>query len=92
MLTFDEKKHYLLNALFRSNRLTSSEKIVALAMAFKINPDGSSNLTLREIGELSSLTKVTVKVCIGRLEEKIGLDVLRTPKKNYYRFTQWSGI
>ncbi len=92
MLNFEGKRQYLLTALFRSKKLRSSEKLVALAMAFKINSDGTSNLTLKELGELCSFTKRTVKKSIVGLEDKIGLNVNRTPAKNHYSFDQWDRL
>ena len=92
MLTFQEKREFLLAGLIRSERLGTSEKMVAIALAFRVDSDGSSNITTREIMALASLSRQGVQNCIHGLEDKIDLIVSRTPAKNTYQFRQWSGL
>ena len=40
MLTFKEKKEHVLNVLLRSQSLSPTEKLVAVAMVFKIDDNG----------------------------------------------------
>ena len=56
MLTFTEKKEHLLNILLRAETLSPTEKLVAVAMVFKISDNGVVDLRMKEIAELSSLS------------------------------------
>tara|TARA_R100001086_G_scaffold213571_1_gene129547 strand:+ start:664 stop:948 length:285 start_codon:yes stop_codon:yes gene_type:complete len=92
MLSFSEKREYLLTVLLRAESLTPTEKIVALAMAFKIDENGNVDLRIRELAVFSSLNPRSVRRAIMRLREKINLEVRVEGKKNIYRFIQWSSL
>ena len=78
-----------MTVLFRAKTLSSPEKIVALALAFKINSYGVSDIRIREISELASLDPRTVRRVIESLKEKIELQVRPEGRKNTYYFIQW---
>ena len=92
MLTFQEKREYLLTVLFRSKSLSSSEKLVALALAFKIDYTGITRITQAELGAMSSMNKKSARRNLYRLKEKIGLEIIKSGRSNEYRFIQWNQI
>jgi|TARA_R100000656_G_C3932833_1_gene125184 hypothetical protein len=92
MLTFHEKREHLLTVLIRATSLSTAEKMVALALVFKLDSDGRSYLTLKDICSLASMTEKTARGAVRRLESKIGLEVDRSFKKYTYRFPQWRAL
>ena len=70
MLTLQEKKDHVLNVLFRAESLSPTEKLVAVAMVFKINDNGVVDLRMAEIATLSSLTIRGLREVLKRLQSK----------------------
>ena len=89
MLTFQEKREHLLNVLLRAESLTTVEKMVAIAMVFKIQDNGVVDLRMTEIASLSSLTVRGLRDVLKRLNQKIGLDIRGGASRNTYYFVQW---
>ena len=81
-----------MTVLLRAKSLKMPEKMVSLVLSFKMDADGRSHLTLKEICELGSMDPKTARGAIRRLEDKIGLEVTRSPSKNTYRFVQWRAL
>ena len=92
MLTYQEKREYLMTVLFRSKKLSKSEKLVALALAFKIDYTGVTRMTQAEIGVMASLTPKGVRTVLQRLTQKIQLEVRKEKGRNTYYFIQWAQI
>ena len=89
MLTFKEKKEHVLNVLLRSQSLSPTEKLVAVAMVFKINDNGVVDLRMVEIATLSSLTIRGLREVLKRLQAKKIFDTrFHNAKKTYY-FAMW---
>ena len=89
MLTFQEKREHLLNVLLRAESLTTVEKMVAIAMVFKIQDNGVVDLRMTEIASLSSLTVRGLRDVLKRLNQKIDLDIRGGVSRNTYYFVQW---
>ena len=70
MLTFPEKKEHLLNILLRAETLSPTEKLVAVAMVFKISDNGVVDLRMKELAELSSLSVRGLRDVLKRLQSK----------------------
>ena len=92
MLTYQQKKDILTVTLFQSQRLGSSEKLVALCMVFNIDDKGHVDMRLPEISYMSRLHKRTVISIIKTLSDKIGLEVSVKGRKNIYYFVQWKSL
>ena len=89
MLTFTEKREYLLSVLLRAKSLSTTEKMVAVAMAFKVDDHGIVDLRMDEIAVLSSMTIRGLRDVLKRLHDKIDLDIRKGKAKNTYYFVQW---
>jgi DNA-binding MarR family transcriptional regulator len=89
MLTFQEKREHLMTVILRARSLSTLEKMVSIAIIFKVDSDGRCHLTQRELCELSSTTRPSLQRVIRGLEKKIQLDVERGRRKNTYRLYQW---
>ena len=89
MLTYQEKREYLMTVLFRAKSLNKSEKIVALALAFKVDYTGVTRMTQAEIGAMTSLTPRRVRFILESLSEKIKLQIRSDKGTHGYYFPQW---
>ena len=89
MLTFKEKREHVLNVLLRSQSLSPTEKLVAVAMVFKINDSGVVDLRMGEIAQLSSLTIRGLRYILKRLQEKNIFDVRHDGYRKTYYFVMW---
>ena len=89
MLTFTEKKEHLLNILLRAETLSPTEKLVAVAMVFKISDNGVVDLRMKEIAELSSLTVRGLREVLKRLQAKRIFDTRFHGAKKTYSFPMW---
>ena len=92
MLTYQEKREYLMTVLFRAKSLSKAEKLVALALVFKIDYTGVTRMTQAEIGAMASLTPKGVRTVLQRLTQKIQLEVRKEKGRNTYYFIQWAQI
>lgn len=90
MLLFTQKKDHLLDAVFLAKSLSSSEKIVALCLLWRVNEHGWADPTLRELSDMSRLHKRTVRNALRALEDKIELSVRFTGRSSRYTFIQWT--
>ena len=81
-----------MTVLLRAKSLKTAEKMVALSLAFKMDADGRSHITQREICALASISKPTLKRTVRSLEDKIGLEDDTLGHKNTYRFAQWRAL
>ena len=90
MLLHTQKKDHLLDAVFLAKSLSSSEKIVALCLLWRVNEHGWADPTLRELSDMARLHKRTVRNALRSLEEKIELSVKFTGRGSRYTFIQWS--
>ena len=89
MLTFKEKREHVLNVLLRSQSLSPTEKLVAVAMVFKINDNGVVDLRMVEIATLSSLTIRGLRDVLKRLQAKRIFDTRFHGAKKTYSFVMW---
>ena len=89
MLTLTEKREHVLNVLLRAETLSSTEKLVAVAMVFKINDLGVVDLRMSEIAELSSLTIRGLRDVLKRLQAKQIFDTRYHEAKKTYYFAMW---
>ena len=89
MLTLIEKREHILNVLLRAETLSSTEKLVAVAMVFKINDLGVVDLRMSEIAELSSLTIRGLRDVLKRLQAKQIFDTRYHEAKKTYYFAMW---
>ena len=89
MLTYQQKKDILTVQLFQSQRLTSSEKLVALCMAFMIDDRGNVDIRMPQLASMSRLHKRTVIRVLKSLAEKINLETNVAGRRNVYYFVQW---
>ena len=89
MLTFTEKKEHLLNILLRAETLSPTEKLVAVAMVFKISDNGVVDLRMKEIAELSSLSVRGLRDVLKRLQAKKIFDTRYHNAKKTYYFVMW---
>ena len=89
MLTFPEKKEHLLNILLRAETLSPTEKLVAVAMVFKIGDNGVVDLRMKEIAELSSLSVRGLRDVLKRLQAKKIFDTRYHNAKKTYYFVMW---
>ena len=89
MLTFKEKREHVLNVLLRSQSLSPTEKLVAVAMVFKIGDNGVVDLRMKEIAELSSLTVRGLRDVLKRLQAKNIFDTRYHEAKKTYYFAMW---
>jgi len=89
MLTFIEKKEHVLNVLLRAETLSPTEKLVAVAMVFKINDNGVVDLRMKEIAVLSSLTVRGLREVLKRLQAKQIFDTRYHNAKKTYYFVMW---
>ena len=89
MLTLQEKKEHVLNVLFRAESLSPTEKLVAVAMVFKINDNGVVDLRMAEIATLSSLTIRGLREVLKRLQSKKIFDTRYHNAKKTYYFVMW---
>ena len=89
MLTFPEKKEHVLNVLLRAETLSPTEKLVAVAMVFKINDLGVVDLRMSEIAQLSSLTIRGLRDVLKRLQAKQIFDTRYHEAKKTYYFAMW---
>ena len=89
MLTFKEKREHVLNVLLRSQSLSPTEKLVAVAMVFKINDNGVVDLRMVEIATLSSLTIRGLRDVLKRLQAKKIFDTRYHEAKKTYYFAMW---
>ena len=89
MLTLIEKREHILNVLLRAETLSSTEKLVAVAMVFKINDLGVVDLRMSEIAQLSSLTIRGLRDVLKRLQAKQIFDTRYHEAKKTYYFAMW---
>jgi len=89
MLTYQQKKDILTVELFQSQRLNSSEKLVALCMAFMVDDRGNVDIRLPQLAYMSRLHKRTVIRVLKALAKKISLETSVEGRKNIYYFVQW---
>jgi predicted transcriptional regulator len=89
MLTLTEKREHVLNVLLRAETLSSTEKLVAVVMVFKINDLGVVDLRMSEIAQLSSLTTRGIRYVLKRLQEKNIFDARYQGAKKTYSFVMW---
>ena len=89
MLTFPEKKEHVLNVLLRAETLSPTEKLVAVAMVFKIGDNGVVDLRMKEIAELSSLSVRGLRDVLKRLQAKKIFDTRYHNAKKTYYFVMW---
>ena len=89
MLTFTEKKEHLLNILLRAETLSPPEKLVAVAMVFKISDNGVVDLRMNEIAQLSSLSVRGLRDVLKRLQAKKIFDTRYHSAKKTYYFVMW---
>ncbi len=89
MLTFTEKKEHLLNILLRAETLSPTEKLVAVAMVFKISDNGVVDLRMNEIAQLSSLSVRGLRDVLKRLQAKKIFDTRYHEAKKTYYFAMW---
>jgi len=89
MLTYQQKKDILTVQLFQSQRLTSSEKLVALCMACMIDDRGRVDMRMSQLAYMSRLHVRTVIRVLKSLAEKISLETNVEGRGNVYYFVQW---
>ena len=89
MLTYQQKKDILTVQLFQSQRLTSSEKLVALCMACMIDDRGLVDMRMSQLAYMSRLHVRTVIRVLKSLAEKISLETNVEGRGNVYYFVQW---
>ena len=89
MLTLTEKREHVLNVLLRAETLSSTEKLLAVAMVFKINDLGVVDLRMSEIAQLSSLTIRGLRDVLKRLQAKQIFDTRYHEAKKTYYFAMW---
>ena len=89
MLTYQQKKDILTVQLFQSQRLTSSEKLVALCMAYMIDDRGQVDMRMPQLAFMSRLHKRTIIRVLKSLAEKINLETNVEGRRNVYYFVQW---
>ena len=75
--------------LLRAETLSSTEKLVAVAMVFKINDLGVVDLRMSEIAQLSSLTIRGLRDVLKRLQAKQIFDTRYHEAKKTYYFAMW---
>lgn len=92
MLTYQQKKDILTVQLFQSQRLTSSEKLVALCMACMIDDRGQVDMRMSQLSYMSRLHVRTVIRVLKSLAEKISLETNVEGRGNVYYFVQWSHL
>jgi len=78
-----------MTVIIRARSLSTLEKMVSLVIIFKADSDGRCHLTQREICDLCTTSKPSLKRVIKSLESKIQLEVDRVARKNNYRLHQW---
>ena len=89
MLTYQQKKDILTVQLFQSQRLTSSEKLVALCMAYMIDDRGQVDMRMPQLAFMSRLHKRTIIRVLKSLAEKINLETNVEGRRHVYYFVQW---
>ena len=89
MLTYQQKKDILTVELFQSQRLSSSEKLVALCMAYMIDDRGRVDMRMPQLSYMSRLSVRTVIRVLKSLAEKISLETNVEGRRNVYHFVQW---
>ena len=89
MLTFQEKKGHILNVLLRAQTLSPTEKLVSVAMVFKINDNGVVDLRMSEIALLSSLSVRGLRDVLKRLQAKHIFDTRYHGAKKTYYLAMW---
>ena len=89
MLTYEQNKEILTGQLFQSHRLTSSEKLVALCMAYMIDDRGQVDMRMPHLAFMSRLHKRTIIRVLKSLAEKINLETNVEGRRNVYYFVQW---
>ena len=92
MLTFQQKREHLLTVIFMATGLSSSEKLVALCLAFNIDDSGRSTLKMNQLSQMSRLHLRHVRKMVRVLESKIDLNVRHGGRGNTYFFPQWSHL
>jgi hypothetical protein len=92
MLTYKQKREYLLTVIFQARGLSSSEKLVALCLAFNIDDSGRSTLKMNQLSQMSRLHLRHVRKMVRVLENKIDLKVRQGGRGNTYYFPQWAEL
>ena len=92
MLTFKQKREHLLTVIFMAKGLSSSEKLVALCLAFNIDDSGRSKIKMDELSQMSRLHLRHVRKMVRALENKIDLNVRHGSRGNTFYFPQWAQI
>ena len=92
MLTFQQKKDFMMAQLFQAKSLNSSEKLVALCMVFKIDDHGRSDIRVTELSDMARRHERTIRHIIHALQAKIDLHVTFSQGKNVYTFIQWAQL
>ena len=75
--------------MLRAETLSPTEKLVAVAMVFKISDNGVVDLRMKEIAELSSLTIRGLREVLKRLQAKKIFDTRYHSAKKTYYFVMW---
>ncbi len=94
MLTYHQKKDFILTQLFQARSLSASEKLVALCMVYKyIDDRGRCEVSLAELSQMARRNHRTTRRIIKALEDKIDLKVNRKRgTTSSYTFVQWAQL
>jgi|TARA_Y100000310_G_scaffold280023_1_gene299492 hypothetical protein len=94
MLTFQQKKEFIMTQLFQAQSLDSSEKLVALCMVFKyIDDRGRCVAPIADLAKMARRHRRTIERIINSLEKKINLDVTyKNGTVSVYTFIQWAEL
>ena len=94
MLTYQQKKEFIMTQLFQAQSLDSSEKLVALCLVFKyIDDRGRCEAPIADLAKMARRHRRTIERIIESLETKIKLDVKRANgTTSVYTFVQWAEL
>jgi len=94
MLTYHQKKEFIMTQLFQAQSLDSSEKLVALCLVFKyIDDRGRCEASITDLAKMARRHRRTIERIIESLEDKIKLDVRRSNgTTSVYTFIQWAEL
>ncbi len=94
MLTYQQKKEFIMTQLFQAQSLNSSEKLVALCLVFKyIDDRGRCEAPITDLANMARRHRRTIEHILESLETKIKLDVKRANGiTSVYTFVQWAEL
>ena len=94
MLTYQQKKEFIMTQLFQAQSLDSSEKLVALCLVFKyIDDHGRCEASITALSTMARRHRRTIERIIESLESKINLKVSRSNGTvSVYTFIQWAEL